>query len=397
VRGLIDLLSRLLGRDPRSQKRGLGHPALTNNAEKGFWSTNLEGASQGRNNNLTLVRATLASSVVLSHCWVILDQFDREPWQRYVGFQEMGSLAVSAFFFLSGFLILKSGLNWASPVDFLRARSLRIFPGLTVAVLFCMLVLGPIESSWRVRDYFTSHETWSYLWQVALHQYSGRLPGVFANSPRFQTVDQPLWTLPYEWKMYMLMLVVCAIWHLYRGNQFDRKAWISIALALAFTMQMAHMTRYRWPIYFILGSAAFLLRRYIRLNIWIAVIGIVAGILALRVVPVLGSVLFPATLCYILLVAAFHPKLLFRPYQKVGDYSYGIYIYGWPIQQCFIPFAHGNALRLFIVAFPVTLALAALSWHLVEASALQIGRPKHRDVTKEFAPEVMVVSVPRAS
>ena len=109
---------------------------MTNNAEKGFWSASLDGASQGRNNNLTLIRAILASSVVLSHCWIILDQFDREPWQHYVGFQEIGSLAVSAFFFLSGFLILKSGLNWVSPVDFLRARGLRIFPGLTVAVLF---------------------------------------------------------------------------------------------------------------------------------------------------------------------------------------------------------------------------------------------------------------------
>jgi peptidoglycan/LPS O-acetylase OafA/YrhL len=367
---------------------------MTNNAEKGFWSASLAGASQGRNNNLTLVRAILASSVVLSHCWVILDQFDREPWQHYVGFQEIGSLAVSAFFFLSGFLILKSGLNWASPVDFLRARSLRIFPGLTVAVLFCIFVLGPTESSWRVHNYFTSHETWSYLWQVTLRQYDGRLPGVFANSPLFQTVDQPLWTLAYEWKMYMLVLAVCAIWHHYRGSRFDRKAWISIVLALALTMQMAPIMRYRWPIYFILGSAAFLLRRYIRLNIWIAVIGIVAGTLALRVVPVLGSILFPATLCYILLVAAFHPKLLFRPYQKVGDYSYGIYIYEWPIQQCFIPYAHGNALRLFIMAFPVTLALAVLSWHLVEAPVLQIGRQKHRGGTKGFAPEVMAGSVP---
>lgn len=372
---------------------------MTNHAEKGFWSASLEGASQGRNNNLTLVRAILASSVVLSHCWVIRDHFDCEPWQHYVGFQEIGSLAVSAFFFLSCFLILKSGLNWVSPIDFLRARSLRIFPGLTGVVLFCMFVLGPIESSWREHDYFTSHETWSYLWQVTLRQYGGRLPGVFANSPIFQTVDQPLWTLTYEWKMYMLVLVVCAIWHHSRGSRFDKKAWISISLALAFPMQMAHMMRYRWPVYFILvyfilGSAAFLLRRYIRLNIWIAVIGVVAGTLALRGVPVLGSILFPATLCYILLVAAFHPKLLFVPYEKAGDDSYGIYIYGRPIQQCFIPNARDNALRLFIIAFPETIALAVLSWQLVEASVLQIGRPKHRGVTKGFAPEVMAVSVP---
>jgi peptidoglycan/LPS O-acetylase OafA/YrhL len=76
-------------------------------------------------------------------------------------------------------------------------------------------------------------------------------------------------------------------------------------------------------------------------------------------------------LAYLVLVAAYHPWLSWPAFNRIGDYSYGVYVYAFPIQQTLverIPLI--EPLPLFALALPATLAVAALSWHFVEAPAL---------------------------
>ena len=85
--------------------------------------------------------------------------------------------------------------------------------------------------------------------------------------------------------------------------------------------------------------------------------------------------LFPVLLAYAVLVVAYHPRLRWRAFNRLGDYSYGLYIFSFPIQQILIaklgaPVA-SSPVTLLAAAFPVTLALAALSWHVVEQPALR--------------------------
>ena len=57
-----------------------------------------------------------------------------------------------------------------------------------------------------------------------------------------------------------------------------------------------------------------------------------------------------------------------RPYQRVGDYSYGLYVYSFPVQQTLMQRFPGlEPSGLFALGLPLSLAVAALSWHLLEA------------------------------
>jgi peptidoglycan/LPS O-acetylase OafA/YrhL len=100
-----------------------------------------------------------------------------------------------------------------------------------------------------------------------------------------------------------------------------------------------------------------------------------AGALALLVVDPFGLVRStPAVglmLGYLIVVVAFHPRLRLPWLERAGDYSYGLYVYAFPIQQALIHFHRDiGPGSLTLAALPLTLAVAALSWHLVEQPAL---------------------------
>ena len=86
--------------------------------------------------------------------------------------------------------------------------------------------------------------------------------------------------------------------------------------------------------------------------------------------------LLPPLFAYSLLIAAYHPRLRWHAFNRLGDYSYGLYIFSFPIQQILIdklgsPVA-SSPIAVLTMAFPLTLALAAMSWHLLELPMLRI-------------------------
>jgi len=65
---------------------------------------------------------------------------------------------------------------------------------------------------------------------------------------------------------------------------------------------------------------------------------------------------------------------VFRSFGRFGDFSYGLYIYAFPVQQfvVFCLFDRIDSLTLAALAYVVTLILAGLSWHFVESPALRL-------------------------
>lgn len=56
----------------------------------------------------------------------------------------------------------------------------------------------------------------------------------------------------------------------------------------------------------------------------------------------------------------------------IGDLSYGLYIYGFPVQQTLVYFFRPDANTLIISSILVTAVFAYMSWHLIEKPALKL-------------------------
>jgi len=100
-------------------------------------------AASGRDNNFNLVRLAAATAVVVSHSFALATGDPAaEPLWSTLGIT-LGGLAVVAFFMTSGYLVGGSLLSNGQPIRFAVARALRIYPGLWVALLLTVFVLGP--------------------------------------------------------------------------------------------------------------------------------------------------------------------------------------------------------------------------------------------------------------
>jgi peptidoglycan/LPS O-acetylase OafA/YrhL len=79
---------------------------------------------------------------------------------------------------------------------------------------------------------------------------------------------------------------------------------------------------------------------------------------------------------YLVMYAAFTKNGFLGRYQKLGDYSYGTYIFAYPVQQSVVATIGSSVspLALFAFAAPVTFVLALLSWKFVEHPALRLRK-----------------------
>jgi peptidoglycan/LPS O-acetylase OafA/YrhL len=76
---------------------------------------------------------------------------------------------------------------------------------------------------------------------------------------------------------------------------------------------------------------------------------------------------------YLVFYVAFIPGISF--FNKFGDYSYGIYLYGWTSQQIVYSFNHNmtNCVNTILGTLLATL-MGILSWHLVEKNANKLKK-----------------------
>lgn len=120
-------------------------------------------AAHGRDNNFNLIRLLAALAVMVSHSFALaLGGGSFEPFRSSLGMSP-GMIAVDVFFATSGFLVTASLLSRRNPIEFIRARGLRIFPGLLVVLALTVFVLGPVFTSLPLSTYFTEWETYRYL------------------------------------------------------------------------------------------------------------------------------------------------------------------------------------------------------------------------------------------
>lgn len=325
-----------------------------------------------RRNNFTSLRILFAWAVLFGHSFAVTGQKELNPIRPFFeGSIWIGEIAVSGFFAISGYLVTASFVR-RGLLDYTVSRMLRIYPALVVCVFLSVFALGLAMTTLGGQEYLAHPQTWDYLWNsTALFRPTYRLPGVFEGLPRMG-VNGSLWTLPAEVSCYIVLALI-GFFGLLRSRFLANVAIVAILLfGLEHFSQLPMIGRiHRWAdpaLYFLLGVAFFINRESIPLTGRLAVLSALVFYFALGE-PWFGKVA-PMALVYLIFFLAYRTPYL-NVDGRIGDPSYGIYIYAWPVQQTLVTlFPEEGPYFNTMAATVITVTLAMLSWRLLEKPAL---------------------------
>lgn len=344
-------------------------------------STNIA-PGRSRNNNFDFIRFCAATLVLFSHSYPLSGRNPQEPIAKFIGYETGGGIALAVFFIISGYLITASYINGKGPFDYIRKRSFRIFPGLIVAILLSIL-LGSAITPLDFGKYIIHPQTLAYLKNLVLNiQYN--LPLVFSNNILPNTVNGSLWTLPVEVFMYGLVMLfglagalkrsviltttmILAIFYFFAGNYLSINNYIILNAAPL-------MQFFKLGTFFFLGSTFYVFKDKIPINGYVALLFFIAIVTTIK--SSIGAILYTLLTPYLVFYISKLKIPTLANFGKHGDFSYGIYIYAFPVQQSVIYFL-GEKISIgffTLISFSITVVLAIISWKLVEAPALAYVR-----------------------
>jgi len=339
--------------------------------------------AHSRDNNFNLIRFVAAFLVLYSHSFaLVIGSGDAEPLRATLG-MTWGTIAVDLFFITSGFLITSSFLIRDNLIAFVWARFLRIYPALIVAIFLTVFGLGLFFTSLKTSDYLSDFQTLKYLIKncILFFGVEHTLPGVFLETPYKQAVNGSLWTLPYEVKMYLLLVLILVCVR-FLSSRLEFITIRNSILVIALASVILHLFNNSYSVLpekfvrlfsmFFVGAAFYIWKDKVRLSSKALLIGL--PLLAIASVHkdaflVVYCLLLPFLVFYL----AYVPKGFIRGFNRLGDYSYGMYIYAFPVQQSIVALLPGlSVLTMIVVSFAITLVLAVLSWHVVEKRSLKM-------------------------
>ena len=336
-------------------------------------------------NNINTLRFIGAFLVLFGHAFVLCygpggGEDPISDWlMRYTGYRaKLPGLGVAMFFVLSGYLVTRSYVSRHNLLVYLEARVLRIYPALWVTLLFTVCILGPLASSLSVGDYFAHPATWHYLEYNAklFPDVIYRLPGSFPDNPRPGGVNGSLWSLPVQVRMYLIVAALGVFGVLRRRWAFNL---VAVGIVVFYVVAPEHffllpeLRRERVGVYFLLGALCYINRDVLVLH-W-------AGVLLLGTVAAISfsygktfyNLLFAIWFCYLTLYIAFHQRIRLPDLGSRGDFSYGLYLYAFPMTQLGIMLLGPEHPWLIVVTtFISSMLLAVLSWRYIEQPCLRL-------------------------
>ena len=327
-------------------------------------------------NSFDEVRLVLALMVVCVHTSTLSQSSDLQ-WLSLVFDSDF---AVKGFFAISGYLVFKSYCSSKSLADYYEKRCRRVFPAYLIVIFFC-IGIGAVTTSLSLSDYVTSNSTYQYLLAniLMLNFVQPELSGVFQDNPH-SAMNGALWTIKIEVLFY---LVVPIIYYLMQRLKQSLVLIVIILLSIC------------WFSYFIFISnnifASQLSRQlpgqlmYFTIGIWLSQIGmshffrvfwIVLGCLYMMCksliypgyVEFLNMVIYPLFVISICKTGSFNIGL-----GKFGDFSYGVYLFHFPVIQLLVHFGVYNFSPYFgfMLGLCITGSLSFLSWHFLEKRILK--------------------------
>jgi len=351
--------------------------------------------NRGMGPGFGLARIGLAITIIAWHSLVV-SQGDRSIFDlKYTW--SLNYALLPMFFGLSGFLIAGSAVRLRMR-DFFLNRAARIFPALAVETVLSAVLIGFLVTDLSIGQYFTDPAFFTYfrnMYGAVVYE----LPGVHFLAPYPNIVNGVIWTVPIELACYVVMGVVMAV-------KLQKQPYWLIAIGLAllyvpYAIDAFHLQKVGQFIdasnhlsflknlrgetllpSFLFGIAAYHLRYRVPVSVW-SIAGASAIIVSLGCVGTVTEAFahfwVPMVMCVaaVLLVVQIGCLDLRRMTPK-GDYSYGLYIYCFPIQQIVNREMHISGIAGFAFNFLASLAIAFgfafFSWHVIEKPVLQLRK-----------------------
>lgn len=337
-------------------------------------------AADRRPSGFDYLRLILSISVVLAHTTNITHGM---PWAVDVlsgPLRSVNAFILPMFFSLSGFLVAGSLERSRTLVSFLGLRVIRLVPALAVETVLASIILGTFFTTVPLHEYFSSHQFRTYFLNIvgSVHY---TLPGVFISNPTSGIVNGQLWTLPFELKCYGAIALLSLIRVVRTSKLFIPT--LLIINAVIFFFAVRHGAGPNKPVVpgailvqsFLFGIGLYLYRAKVLWNGWLALLSaVVGGALLMNGLRPWGEILVGLPAAYLTIyLGLLQPKRLMVV--SSGDYSYGIFLYGYPLQQTVVALmgpAGQHWWVNFIVALPVITCVAIFSWWCVEKPALRL-------------------------
>ena len=330
------------------------------------------------------LRIAAACTVVFSHSFLIAEGTEaNEPSQRLTG-EILGIYAVFVFLMLSGFLVAASAKHSSSAWSFAAKRIRRVYPAFFVSCVAIVAVVCSVFATAGPADFLTDRRTWAttfdvvtfrdddlFFWGVSFYE-----PGPAGLAHLDHVASGVLWTIGAEVACYVFLAAM-----MFLRSTGTRAVLVGTLLCLALNLfpalrvnEQLEALAFLAPS-FVVGLAAHSFLAHRPIPAWVAATSACLLVIAACALPgwqTAEIALFPLLFAAPLLWLGRLDGPVLRGLRRLGDPSYGIYLWAWPIQQVARAVVGDgwSGYALAALSLPFAVAAGYASWHAIERPAL---------------------------
>jgi peptidoglycan/LPS O-acetylase OafA/YrhL len=365
--------------------------------------TTLGQALDPRRNSINAIRLLFALMVLLGHA-IPLGGYAKDM-PRLFFHDEIPTYALAGFFVMSGYLIAASRLASRSFGDYMWRRFLRMYPAWIASLLLVGVVLGPLSRIIEGKSGYDWSSGFGYIgYNLFLKLIQLNVTGTLDDVPVVGVWNFSAWTLFYEatlWVGMGLLLTILGRRHLrigvwaglafftlikvldifvvsYSASNYDANDAVAKKIAEAHASGFDSMVATFEPlarlgIFFMAGAIFYLYRDKIKIApaaVW-ACAAVCVGL------GVIGWFHVFAALPFAYVVLYFGSSTRLSSVNYPDDYSYGMYIYAFPLTQIMATIALDHPMPVWVflpLCLLVTMPFAWVSWHFLEKPAMSLKR-----------------------